>query len=127
LNFSSDLPPKIRNLIQSVHAIEYEITDSELSALILESKMIKKHKPRFNTAIKRYRFHPFLKIDIQNEYPKIDKVYEIENDGANYYGPFSSGRTVNKILKQINENYKLRKCEYKFLRPSKNSFYMYVL
>ncbi len=119
LNFSSDLPPKIRNLIQSVHAIEYEITDSELSALILESKMIKMHKPRFNTAIKRYRFHPFLKIDVQNEYPKIDKVYEIENDGANYYGPFSSGRTVNKILKQINENYKLRKCEYKFLRPSK--------
>ena len=119
LNFSSDLPPKIRNLIQSVHAIEFEITDSELSALIMESKMIKMHKPRFNTAIKRYRFHPFLKIDVQNEYPKIDKVYEIENDGANYYGPFSSGRTVNKILKQINENYKLRKCEYKFLRPSK--------
>ncbi len=119
LNFTSDLPPKIRNLIQSVHAIEFEVTDSELSALILESKMIKKHKPRFNTAIKRYRFHPFLKIDIQNEYPRVEKVYEIENDGANYYGPFSSGRTVHNILKQINENYSLRKCEYKNLKPAK--------
>jgi len=126
LNFSADLPPKVRNLIQSVHSIEYEITDSELSALILESKMIKKHKPRFNTAIKRYRFHPYLKIDIQNTYPRIEKVYEIENDGAHYYGPFSSGRTVNRILKQINENFKLRKCEYKYLRPTvKHSTCMY--
>jgi excinuclease UvrABC nuclease subunit len=120
LNFSSELPPKVRNLIQAVHAIEYEVTDSELSALILESKMIKKHKPRFNTAIKRYRFHPFLKIDVQNTFPKIEKVYEIENDGANYFGPFSSGRTVNRILKQVNDTYKLRKCEYKFLRPIKS-------
>ena len=119
LNFSSDLPPKIRNLIQSVHAIEYQVTDSELSALILESKMIKKHKPRFNTAIKRYRFHPFLKIDVHNDYPRIDKVYEIENDGANYFGPFSSGRTVNRILKQINDNFKLRQCESKHFKPSK--------
>ncbi|MBS1514253.1 MAG: GIY-YIG nuclease family protein [Bacteroidetes bacterium] len=126
LNFSAELPPKIRNLIQSVHSIEYQITDSELSALILESKMIKKHKPRFNTAIKRYRFHPYLKIDVQNQFPKIEKVYEIENDGANYYGPFSSGRTVNRILKQVNDIYKLRKCEYKYLRPTvKHSTCMY--
>ncbi|MBX7045479.1 MAG: GIY-YIG nuclease family protein [Ignavibacteria bacterium] len=126
LNFSAELPPKIRNLIQAVHSIEYEVTDSELSALILESKMIKKHKPRFNTAIKRYKFHPYLKIDVQNQFPKIEKVYEIENDGANYYGPFSSGRTVNRILKQVNDIYKLRKCEYKYLRPTiKHSTCMY--
>jgi len=119
LNFTTDLPPKINNLIQSVHSIEYEVTDSELSALILESKMIKKHKPRFNTAIKRYRFHPFLKIDVHNDYPRIEKVFEIENDGANYFGPFSSGRTVNKILKQVNDSFKLRQCESKKFKPSK--------
>jgi excinuclease UvrABC nuclease subunit len=81
-------------------------------------KLIKQHKPRFNSAMKRFRFHPFLKIDIQNEYPKIEKVYEIENDGANYYGPFSSGMTVNRLLKDINEKFFIRKCDAKKLKPS---------
>lgn len=111
---------KLEKILQYVNDIETEITDSELSALILESKLIKKEKPRFNSALKRYRFHPFLKLDVQNKYPKIEKVYEIENDGANYYGPFSSGLTVNRILKEVNENFKLRKCDFKFLKPAEN-------
>jgi DNA polymerase-3 subunit epsilon len=116
--FNSELPVKLRRLLNNIAAIEYEITNSELSALILESKLIKQHKPRFNSAIKRFRYHPFLKIDVQNSYPKIEKVYEIENDGANYYGPFRSGMTVRNLLKDINEGFKLRKCDYRILKPS---------
>lgn len=115
---NSEQPPRIARLIQQVASVDFEITGSELSALILESKLIKKEKPRFNSAMKRFRFHPFLKIDIQNDYPKIEKVYEIENDGANYYGPFSSGMTVNKLLKDINENFLIRKCEPRKLKPA---------
>ncbi len=115
---NSELPPRTTRLMQQVASVDYEITGSELSALILESKLIKQHKPRFNSAMKRFRFHPFLKIDVQNEYPKIEKVYEIENDGANYYGPFSSGMTVNRLLKDINERFFLRKCEAGKLKPS---------
>ncbi|CAN5476819.1 DEDD exonuclease domain-containing protein [soil metagenome] len=118
LNFNSDLPPRIQQLIPKIHDIEFEVTASELSALILESKLIKKFKPRFNTAIKRHRFHPFLKLDVQNEYPRMDKVYEIENDGAHYFGPFSSGRTVNSAIKDIHDNFYLRKCEIKKLKAS---------
>lgn len=118
--YNSELPLKLRRLLTNINAIEYEITNSELSALILESKLIKEHKPRFNSAIKRFRFHPFLKIDVQNDFPKVEKVYEIENDGANYYGPFQSGLTVNRLLKDINEEYKLRKCDFKNLKPAKN-------
>lgn len=112
---------KIKKMLTQVASLEFQITDSELSALILESKMIKFHKPRFNTAIKRFRFHPFIKLDIQNEFPKIESVYEIENDGAYYYGPFSSRATVRTILKDIKENFKIRKCESKLLRSSKNN------
>ena len=118
--YNSELPIKLRKLLTNIGAVEYEVTNSELSALILESKLIKKYKPRFNSAIKRFRFHPFLKIDIHNDFPKIEKVYEIENDGANYYGPFQSGLTVNKLLKDINEEFKLRKCDYKKIKPDKN-------
>lgn len=117
--FNSELPLKLRRLLNNIASIDFEITNSELSALILESKLIKQHKPRFNSVIKKFRFHPFLKIDVQNEYPRIEKVYEIENDGANYYGPFQSGMTVNKLLKDIGENFKLRKCDYKYLRPAR--------
>ena len=120
LNFNSELPPRIQQLIPKIHDIEYEVTASELSALILESKLIKKFKPRFNTAIKRHRFHPFLKLDVQNEYPRMDKVYEIENDGAHYFGPFSSGRTVNSAIRDIHDNFFLRKCETKKLKASQD-------
>lgn len=118
---NSELPYKIKRLLTNIQKLEFEITDSELSALILESKLIKKHKPRFNTAIKRFRFHPFLKLDVQNEFPKIEKVYELENDGANYYGPFSSRRTVNQLIREINEKFKIRKCESKKIKASKNN------
>lgn len=116
--YNSEMPDKVKRMIRNIHSIEFEVTHSELSALILESKLIKQNKPRFNSAIKRFRFHPFLKIDVQNEFPKIEKVYEIENDGAYYYGPFSSGLTVNKLLKDINDSFKLRKCESKNFNPS---------
>ena len=116
---NSEVTGKIRKLLSSVRHLEYEITKSELSALILESKLIKKHKPRFNTAIKRFRHHPFLKINVQDDYPFIEKVYEIENDGANYYGPFRSGLTVNLIVKDIYDKFKLRNCNEKNLKPSR--------
>lgn len=118
LGYNSEHTDKIKKLLKSVRTIEFEITNSELSALILESKLIKKHKPRFNSAIKRFRFHPFLKIDVQNSFPKVEKVYEIENDGANYYGPFRSGMTVNKLLRDIKEEFTIRKCENKIIKPS---------
>jgi DNA polymerase-3 subunit epsilon len=123
---NSELPYKIRRLLASMRKFDYQTTDSELSALILESKLIKHHKPRFNTAIKRFRFHPFIKLDVQNDFPKIQNVYEIENDGAYYYGPFSSRVTVRNILKDINSNFLLRKCEDKYLKASEtNSNCMY--
>ena len=123
---NSELTYKIKKLLTRIRELNFEITDSELSALILESKLIKKHKPRFNTAIKRFRFHPFLKIDVQNDFPKIEKVYEIENDGANYYGPFSSRRTVNQLLREIKDKFKIRKCEDKKIKASiQNSNCMY--
>lgn len=117
---NSELSHKIRKMLANVHSVEYQNTDSELSALILESRLIKKEKPIFNSAIKRYRFHPFIKIDVQNHFPRVEKVFEIENDGANYYGPFTSGLTVNKLVRDIGAKFKLRKCEDKKLKPSPN-------
>ncbi|MGA2669577.1 MAG: DEDD exonuclease domain-containing protein [Ignavibacteria bacterium] len=109
---------KIKKLIRQVHTVEYEETASELSALILESRLIKKHKPDFNSAIRRYRRFPFIKIDVQHEYPKISKTYEVALDGAKYYGPFKSSFTVEMLIERINRTYKLRKCRDIKLKPT---------
>jgi DNA polymerase-3 subunit epsilon len=111
---------KIKKLIRQVHSVEYEETASELSALILESRLIKKHKPDFNSAIRRYRRYPFIKIDVQHEYPKITKTYEIALDGAKYYGPFKSSFTVDSLLDRINKTFRLRKCRDRSLKPTRN-------
>jgi DNA polymerase-3 subunit epsilon len=111
---------KIKKLVRYVHKLEWETTGSELSALLLESKMIKSHKPVFNRALTSFRKYPFIKIDVQREYPRVQKVYEIMPDGAKYYGPFASSFTVNNLIEAINKNYKLRKCDDRALHPSKS-------
>ncbi len=111
---------KVKKLVRYVHKVEWETTGSELSALLAESRMIKSHKPRFNSAIKSYRKFPFIKIDVQRSYPKVQKVYEIIPDGAKYYGPFASTFTVNSLIERINRLYRLRKCDDINLKPAKN-------
>jgi len=111
---------KVKKLVRFVHKVEWETTGSELSALLAESRMIKSHKPRFNSAIKSYRKFPFIKIDVNRAFPKVHKVYEILPDGAKYYGPFASSFTVNNLIERINRLYKLRKCDDINLKPVKN-------
>lgn len=110
---------KVRKLVRFVHDLSWETTGSELSALLLESRLIKTHKPKFNSAIKSYRKFPFIKIDVQRTYPRVQKVYEIIPDGAKYYGPFASTFTVNTLIERIHRNYQLRKCDDINLYPSK--------
>ncbi len=110
---------KIRRMIREVYKVDYELTGSELSALILESRLIKKHKPRYNSATKRYSRFPFIKIDVQNAYPKVEKTYEVKLDGARYYGPFKSSFTVNSLLEKIDKSFKIRKCDDKKLAADK--------
>lgn len=111
---------KIRKMVRYVHNVSWETTGSELSALLLESRLIKSHKPNFNSAIKSYRKYPFIKVDVQRMYPRIQKVYEIMPDGAKYYGPFASTYTVNSLIERIHKLYKLRKCDDINLYPAKN-------
>lgn len=111
---------KVRKLVRYVHNLTWETTGSELSALLLESRMIKTHKPNFNSALKSYRKFPFIKVDVQRSYPRVQKVYEIMPDGAKYYGPFASSFTVDTLIERIHRTYKLRKCDDIQLHPAKN-------
>ncbi|MCX7878111.1 MAG: exonuclease domain-containing protein [Ignavibacteria bacterium] len=111
---------KIRKLLRSVYKITWEVTNSELSALIYESKLIKKHKPRFNSAMKRFRTFPFVKIDRGSNYPRVLRVKEITPDKGEYFGPFSNIFTADFIVERINRKFRLRKCREKHLAVSEN-------
>lgn len=111
---------KIIKMLRSVNSVDYLTTDSELSALLLESKEIKENKPKYNSANRRYRRYPFMKIDISVSFPRIIKTYDLKYDGAKYYGPFKSSFTVDAVIDIINKNFKLRKCDDAILKPHQN-------
>ncbi len=102
---------KVRELVSAVRKIETIETESELSALLLESRLIKEHRPRFNTLIKRYRSYPFLRINRKDDFAYIDYTFEIEDDGAEYYGPFRNRYSVELIIEIINAHFLLRTCD----------------
>jgi excinuclease ABC subunit C len=90
--------------------IETVVTASEKEALILESNLIKRHRPRFNVVLKDDKRYPSIRIDIHARYPKIEIVRKTPKDGAVYFGPFSSAHAVRQTVKLINKTFPLRKC-----------------
>lgn len=101
---------KIQAMIRNIAEFEYIITDNEVEALILEANYIKKYKPKYNTLLRDDKQYPYIKISVQEKYPRIYKVREVKKDGAKYYGPYISNYAVNEIIDIIGNLYKLRKC-----------------
>lgn len=123
-----ELPSKkISDLVKKIYDIHWVTTDTELEALLLESKEIKKHKPEFNTVDKRFRRYPFIKIDNSSEYPIITVTRQLDETDSEYFGPFRSITTVNEILETIDKKFKVRKCEKDIKsNDSKPCFYYHI-
>jgi excinuclease ABC subunit C len=107
---------KIKILIDKIHDFETVITRTEKEALILESNLIKRHKPRYNVVLKDDKRYPSLRIDLSDEYPNFSIVRKIGEDDALYFGPFASAYAVRETLRIINKTFKLRKCKAKDFR-----------
>lgn len=106
---SAQHPKKIADMVKNVHEIKWVETGTELAALLLESKEIKKHKPPFNTMSKKLRWYPFLKLT-NEDFPRLELCSGIEQDGADYYGPFPRRGMVEEILTTVKKNFTLRLC-----------------
>lgn len=97
-------------LLEMIKDFEIIITSSGHEAFILESNLIKEYNPKYNVILKDGKNYPLLRIDMNEMYPAIQKVRKIKDDKALYFGPYSSGHSVNKTLNQIQKIFKLRKC-----------------
>lgn len=101
---------KVIAMVKCIKEFEYIITDTEVEALILEANLIKKHKPRYNIALKDDKNYPYIKVTVKDRYPRVIKTRKIIKDNAKYFGPYISVDAVNKTLETIEELFPLRKC-----------------
>lgn len=102
---------KTAALLELVADFDLVITQSDHEAFILESNLIKEHSPKYNVLLKDGKNYPLLRIDMNETYPSIQRVRQIQKDRAQYFGPYSSSKSVNETLKQIQRIFKLRKCK----------------
>jgi len=109
-NLSRKIDLKTGVLIKKIDSFETIITGTEKEALILESNLIKKYKPRYNVILKDDKRYPSLRLDINSPYPNLSIIRKAKNDNALYFGPFASSLSVRQTLKLIHKTFKLRKC-----------------
>ncbi len=100
-------------LLTKIASLETVITHTEQEALILESNLIKQHRPRYNIQLKDDKRYPFLRLDLNEQFPNLNIVRKIKDDGARYFGPYASSASVRQTLKFIHKTFKLRKCHNK--------------
>jgi excinuclease ABC subunit C len=103
---------KTASLVRSIQAVETIITDNEIEALMLESNLIKKHRPKYNIELKDNQKYPYIKVTSE-EFPRIVKTRIKKNDGALYFGPYTSAKAINRTIRTVTEVFPIRRCSKK--------------
>ena len=112
---------KVKSMVKNIKSFEYIITDSELEALILECNLIKKYRPKYNVLLRDDKTYPYIKITINEDYPRVLKVRKVLRDKAKYFGPYTNVEAVNDTLEVIRNIYPIRTCNVDIDRAIKNN------
>ena len=104
------LSPKLNRMVARVSDLDFLVTTSEQEALILELNLIKRHRPRYNVRLKDDKTFPYLKIDLNEDWPRVHITRRLEEDGGRYFGPFASARSVRQTLKLLKGIFPFRSC-----------------
>lgn len=107
----AQLPLKTRAMVARSAAVDTLRTTTEKEALLLESSLIKKHRPRYNICLRDDKQYVLFKLDAQTEYPRLTLTRRVLRDGALYYGPFISSQAARQTLKAVHRLFKLRRCK----------------
>lgn len=111
---------KVKSMVGHIHQFEYIITDSELEALILECNLIKQYRPKYNVLLRDDKTYPYIKITLNEDYPRVLKVRRVLKDKAKYFGPYTNLSAVNDTLEIIRNAYPIRTCNIDIDRAIKN-------
>lgn len=103
--------PKVTAMMKRAVDVEVIQTKTEMEALILENTLIKEHEPKYNIRLRDDKTYPYVKISVQEDYPRVYMTRRLERDGAKYFGPFTDVTSVHVVLKLIHQYYPLRTCK----------------
>ncbi|HEY6086020.1 MAG TPA: excinuclease ABC subunit UvrC, partial [Nitrospira sp.] len=102
--------PKTTLLVGLIADLETMVTRSELEALILESNLVKRHRPRFNVVLRDDKQYPYLRLPVRDNFPRLSIVRRVQKDGALYYGPYTPAGALRETLKVIKRVFPLATC-----------------
>ncbi len=114
---STRLDPRKDTMVKNVKDFSYIATDNELEALALEANLIKQYKPRFNVILRDDKNYPYLKLTVNEEWPRLEVVRKIKKDGALYFGPYVPAGSMWEALAFIRRNFLIRGCNYLLDKP----------
>lgn len=103
---------KTRELVKRIRELDTIVVGSEAEALILEANLIKEHQPRFNIQLRDDKKYPYIKVTVQEAFPRVFVTREVRNDGGRYFGPFTSVGPLRQALEVIKRLYTVRSCRY---------------
>ena len=107
---SRNVSPKIEKMISQIDHFEYIITDSEVEALVLESNLIKEHRPKYNTMLKDDKSYPFIKATVGEDFPRLVFSRQEKRDKSKYFGPYTSAGSAKDTLELLRKIYHIRSC-----------------
>ena len=101
---------KIEQMVSHIRWFEYIVTDSEMEALVLESNLIKEHRPKYNTMLMDDKAYPYIKVTVDEPYPRVLLTRRQQRDGARYFGPYPDGLAVRDTIELLHTLYLVRNC-----------------
>ena len=102
--------PKIEQMVSRIKRFEYIVTDSEMEALILECNLIKEHRPKYNTMLMDDKGYPFIRVTVNEEFPRVMMARNMKKDKSKYFGPYTSAGAVKDTIELLSKIYKIRTC-----------------
>lgn len=102
--------PKVTAMMSHAADVETIVVANEMEALILENTLIKKHRPRYNIMLRDDKTYPYIKVTVQEDYPRVFMTRRVHRDGARYFGPFADAGAVHRVLKLIQRAFRIRSC-----------------
>ena len=110
---------KTRNLVEHIANFDYIVVASETDAFMLENNLIKKYQPHYNILLKDGKTFPYIKINLSDDFPKLEVTRKIKNDGSKYFGPYFNGISIEQIKKIVQVAFNIRTCNLKITENSK--------
>jgi len=120
--FLNNTPRKTKEIVRKAHRIDFQKTNTELTALLAEAELIKQHNPKLNTLLKKYSNNYFIRVNNNHQYPFVEVVTSFDFDGNDYYGPYPNRETANSIKDIIDKTFLLRECSDKEFNKKKKCY-----